>query len=53
MRKSLSGVQLAAKVTDTGWTIDGNIIAMANLATLGISSGGIVVCTSTGKIYLA
>jgi len=52
VRKSLSGVQLAAKITDTGWTINGDIIAMANLATLGISSGGIVVCTSTGKIYL-
>lgn len=52
VRKNLSGVQLASKLTDTGWNINGTITCMVSLRSLGVFSGGIIVCTDTGKVYL-
>ena len=53
VRKDLSGLTLASKIVDTTWTIDGTIISMENLETLGIgTTSWVIVCTSTGKVYL-
>lgn len=53
IRKNLSGVQLASKLTDTAWSVSGTIIAMENLETLGVgTSSGVITCTSSGLVYL-
>ena len=50
VRKNLNGVILAPKMTDTWWSISGDIIFMENLAKFGYS--GIVVATDTWNVYL-
>lgn len=53
MRKDISGTTLASGLVDSGWTIDGDVTYMINLQTIGVGSAeGIVICTSTGKLYL-
>lgn len=53
VRKNLSWVQLSSKLTDTWWTIDWTVTAMENLETLWVgTTSGVIVCTSTGKVYL-
>lgn len=46
----MSGMELSSALVDTTWSIDGTITYMENLEKFGLS--GIVVCTSTGKVYL-
>jgi len=52
VRKDLSYAKLESKLVDTWWTFSGNISCIANLAELWISWGWIVVCTSSGNVYL-
>lgn len=53
VRKNLSWIQLASKLVDTAWTITGTIISMENLETIWIwTTSGVIVCTSTGLVYL-
>lgn len=52
VRKDLSYATLSSKHVDTGWTVSGNITCIANLSELGIAWGGIVICTSSGNVYL-
>lgn len=52
VRKNLSWVYLAPKLTDTGWSISGNIIFQDSLEKFWVSWGGVITCTDTGKIYL-
>lgn len=52
LRKDLSWVELSSSLTNIWWSIDWDIIAQANLQTLWVNNGGIVICTDTGKVYL-
>lgn len=52
IRKNLTGVELAAKVVDTGWSINGDILFIESLKSLWVSGGWVVVCTDTGRVYL-